>query len=96
MVMGGNGEMEKTLAITFKADTGTQVDVASGGGSKGGTTEPAGGGKGKKDKEDEAKKQGASLKKLVGIDISIAAMLKQSQIFPLLSSFSKDLKLLFR
>ena len=73
----GNGSMEKTLSIVFQ-QTGAQTDAASGGGS--GTTEAAGD-KGKKDKKDDKKKEGASLKKLIGIDVGIAAMLKQSQIF---------------
>ena len=73
----GNGTMEKTLSIVFQ-QTGAQTDAASGGG--GGTTEAAGD-KGKKDKKDDKKKEGASLKKLIGIDVGIAAMLKQSQIF---------------
>ena len=75
------GEMERTLAIEIRSQTGAQTEVASGGGGGGGggTTEAKS--KGKKDKEDDKKNDKASLGKLVGIQFGIAAMLKQSQIF---------------
>jgi len=72
--------MERTLGITIRADTGTQMDVASGGGPKGGTSSPSGD-KSSDDKKKDEKQKDTSLKKLIGIDVSIAAMLKQSQIF---------------
>ena len=77
MVMG---QMGKDIIITMKNETSTQMGVASGGGASGGTASSAGDSK-KDDKQKDEKQKGASLKKLIGIDISIAAMLKQSQIF---------------
>lgn len=73
------GEMGKDISIHIIGESSTQMGVASGGGG-GGTSEGAGDSK-KKDKEEEKKDNKNSLKKLVGIDVSIAAMLKQSQIF---------------
>ena len=69
------GEMERTLAIEIRSQTGAQTDVASGGGGGGGggTTEAKS--KGKKDKEDDKINDIASLGKLVGIQFGIAAML---------------------
>ena len=46
------GEMERTLAIEIRSQTGAQTDVASGGGG-GGTTEAKS--KSKKDKEKDQK-----------------------------------------
>ena len=75
----GNGTMEKTLSIVFQ-QTGAQTDAASGGGGgTGGSSKP--GDSKNDDKKDDKKQKEGSLKKLIGIDISIAAMLKQSQIF---------------
>jgi hypothetical protein len=76
MVMG----MDKTLLIKIEGSASTQMGVASGRGSSGGTSSPSGD-SAKKDKEEEKKNKDKSLKKLIGIDISLAAMLKQSQIF---------------
>jgi len=76
MVMG----MDKTLLIKIEGSASTQMGVASGRGSSGGTSSPSGD-SAKKDKEEEKKDKDKSLKKLIGIDISLAAMLKQSQIF---------------
>ena len=73
------GAMGKDISITLRNEASSQMGVASGGGG-GGTSEGAGDGK-KKDKQDEKKDNKNSLKKLIGIDVSIAAMLKQSQIF---------------
>jgi hypothetical protein len=75
------GEMEKTLAIEIRSQTGAQTDAASGGGGGGAGSDSKPGEKGKKDKEDGKKNDKASLGKLVGIQFGIAAMLKQSQIF---------------
>ena len=78
MVMG---EMDRTLAIEIRSQTGAQTDAASGGGGGGTGSDSKPGEKGKKDKEDSKKNDKASLGKLVGIQFGIAAMLKQSQIF---------------
>ena len=72
--------MDKTLLIKIEGSASTQMGVASGRGSSGGTSSPSGD-SAKKDKEEEKKDKDKSLKKLIGIDISLAAMLKQSQIF---------------
>ena len=72
--------MDKTLLIKIEGSASTQMGVASGGGSSGGTASPSGD-SAKKDKDEEKKGNKSSLKKLIGIDISLAAMLKQSQIF---------------
>lgn len=72
--------MDKTLLIKIEGSASTQMGVASGRGSSGGTSSPSGD-SAKKDKEEEKKNKDKSLKKLIGIDISLAAMLKQSQIF---------------
>jgi|TARA_R110000851_G_scaffold107038_1_gene226997 hypothetical protein len=71
-------EMGKDISIHIIGESSTQMDVASGGG--GGTSNKAGDNK-KDDKKKEEQQKGTSLKKLIGIDISLAAMLKQSQIF---------------
>ena len=72
--------MERTLGITITDATGTQMDVASGGGSRGGTSSPSGD-ESSNDKRKDKKQKETSLRKLIGIDLSIGAMLKQSQIF---------------
>ena len=64
----------KTLLITVANEASGHMNAASGGG--GSTSE-----KDKKDKEEDKKGNKKSLNKLIGIDISLAAMLKQSQIF---------------
>tara|TARA_R110002020_G_scaffold437775_1_gene648084 strand:- start:3686 stop:5137 length:1452 start_codon:yes stop_codon:yes gene_type:complete len=74
------GEMERTLAIVFK-QTAAQTDTARGGGSSGDGTSTPSGDSDSKDKKDDKKEKKTSLKKLIGIDLSLVAMLKQSQIF---------------
>ena len=75
MVMDKMDEMGKDISLVMK-EAAQQMKVASGGGREKGSD----GGNGDKEKKEE-KNQATSLKKLAGIDISIAAMLKQSQIF---------------
>ena len=77
MVMG---EMGKDISIRIIGESSTQMGVASGGGGGGGTSSKPGDSK-KDDKKKDEKQKAGSLKKLIGIDISLAAMLKQSQIF---------------
>ena len=62
----------KTLFITVANEASGHMGAASG---KGGTSSSS------DDKKKDEKQKGTSLKKLIGIDISLAAMLKQSQIF---------------
>ena len=64
----------KTLLITVANEASGHMNAASGGG--GSTSE-----KDKKEKEEGKKGNKKSLNKLIGIDISLSAMLKQSQIF---------------
>jgi hypothetical protein len=66
----------KTLLITVANEASGHMNAASGGSGGGSTSE-----KDKKDKEEDKKGNKKSLNKLIGIDISLAAMLKQSQIF---------------
>jgi len=73
MVMGGTDN--KTLLITVASEASGHMGVASGGGARGGTPD------GKKEQEEDKKDKKKSLNKLIGIDVSLAAMLKQSQIF---------------
>jgi len=79
MVMATAGSPDnKSIFITVSDTTKTQRKVASGGGgSDGGTTESKEGTKQEKRDKDNKK----SLTKLVGIELSLGAMLKQSQIF---------------
>ena len=78
MTMSGADANNKSILITVANEAAGHMDAASGGGSRGGTKQKDS--KSDKDKKEE-KNQSTSLKKLIGIDISIAAMLKQSQIF---------------
>ena len=73
MVMGGTDN--KTLLITVASEAAGHMGAASGGGARGGTPDS------KKEKEEDKKDKKKSLNKLIGIDVSLAAMLKQSQIF---------------
>ena len=78
MTMSGADANNKSILITVANEAAGHLNAASGGGSRGGTKPEDG--KSDKDKKEE-KNQSTSLKKLIGIDISLAAMLKQSQIF---------------
>ena len=75
MTMGGANTNNKTILITVANEASGHINAASGGGPTGGTSSSSG-----KNKKEEKQKD-TSLKKLIGIDISLAAMLKQSQIF---------------
>ena len=72
MTMSGANANNKSILITVASEASGHMGAASG---KGGTSSSS------DDKKKDEKQKGTSLKKLIGIDISLAAMLKQSQIF---------------